>query len=688
MDKLVKFLDCYIPTETCNFRCHYCYITQQRKFNNAVAKFQHSPAEIRKALSKERLGGTCLLNFCAGGETLISKDVLPVIKELLTEGHYLMVVTNGTLTNRFKEIAKWDKNILKRLFFKFSFHYLELIRINAMEVFFENIRLMASIGCSFTVEITPNDELIEHIDKIKAVCKRELGTLCHITIARNDTTENIDVLSKHSFEDFKKIWGVFDSDLFDYKKEIFYQKRTEFCYAGYWSAYLNLVTGDMKQCYCGDYLDNIYKNIDKPLYFNPVGYNCTLPHCYNGHAFLALGVIPELKSPAYSELRNRECEDGTQWLQPEMKAFMSQKLSDNNKKLGVAFNIKQKLSSLRRILRRKVSSFKVYYYYLKRFRKRLRQKRMVIFLAPNHTNIGDSAILYAQKQFVEKSFPGKFKIIEVENGEFLNYKKVISKMVGKKDIITTLGGGNMGDEWFFDEKTRREVIKAFPNNKLIHFPQTIHYTDSEKGKIEEKNSIKIYNGHQNQTIIAREEASFEKMKQLYNSRILLTPDMVLWLENITFEQKREGVLFCMRNDVEKLISNTDIESLEKFLNNSGLDCVFSDTHSKENISEGIRDKVVLDKMKEIAKSRLVITDRLHGMVFAAVTGTPCIVFENYNHKVRGTYNWISYLPYIRLARDFEEAKIAFAEMDIQREYKYDKSRIDNIFNQIIDVIRE
>ena len=118
MDKLKKYIDCYIETETCNLRCHYCYITQKRKFNNKVIKFDHSPQEIRKALSKERLGGTCLFNFCAGGETLLAREIIYVTEELLREGHYVMIVTNATLTDRLKEIAKFDTALLRRLFFK------------------------------------------------------------------------------------------------------------------------------------------------------------------------------------------------------------------------------------------------------------------------------------------------------------------------------------------------------------------------------------------------------------------------------------------------------------------------------------------------------------------------------------------------------------------------------------------
>lgn len=50
-----------------------------------------------------------------------------------------------------------------------------------------------------------------------------MGTLCHVTIARNDLTNGIDVLSKHSYEDYKKIWGQFDSEFFNYKASVFYK---------------------------------------------------------------------------------------------------------------------------------------------------------------------------------------------------------------------------------------------------------------------------------------------------------------------------------------------------------------------------------------------------------------------------------------------------------------------------------
>lgn len=353
MDRLIRYIDCYIPTETCNFKCHYCYIARQNKFGKKLVKLERDVKYIRKALSVERLGGKCLLNLCAGGETLLSHDVLDLMKELLEEGHYLTVVTNGSVTRHFQEISTWNETLRKHIMFKFSFHYLELIRLGMLERFFENIRMMRDCGASFTLEITPNDELIPYIEEIKRICINEVGALSHITIARDDLSPEIRHLSKLSFEDFVDTWSTFDSELLRFKQTIFYKKRVEFCYAGLWNLYLNISTGDLQQCIYGNYLGNIYDDINKRIEYCPVGNKCKYPHCYNGHAYLSLGAIPELQSPTYLAVRDRVDINGNHWISDEFASFMKQKFIDNHeelreeqKKMANRRNIKIKLNTI------------------------------------------------------------------------------------------------------------------------------------------------------------------------------------------------------------------------------------------------------------------------------------------------------------------------------------------------------
>lgn len=344
MDKMKRYVECYVPVTTCNLHCHYCYITRQKKWNEPQTPMEHTPQEIRKALSKKRLGGPCLINLCGGGETLLQPEIIDVIRELLEEGHYTFVVTNGLLTEKFEEIVAFPEDLRKHIIFKFSYHFFELKRTNQFETFFNNIRRVWDAGCSFTLEITPNDEVIKDIPEIMQVAKDNLGALCHVTIARNDTAPGIPILSKLPDEDFYRTWKQFDSNLLNFKSEIFGVKPCGFCYAGDWTVYVHLGSGDMTQCYAGHKLDNIYKDVDKPLNLKAIGNCCNEPHCYNGHAFLSLGDIPSMNTPSYASLRNRITLDGREWLNDEAKQFLGTKLSETNKQYGT---LKQKLTNYR-----------------------------------------------------------------------------------------------------------------------------------------------------------------------------------------------------------------------------------------------------------------------------------------------------------------------------------------------------
>ena len=94
---------------------------------------------------------------------------------------------------------------------------------------------------------------------------------------------------------------------------------------------MNLYTGEAASCYGQGYKQNIFEDINKPIKFCPVGNHCTLPYCINGHAHLSLGVIPELDTPTYAEIRNRVREDGTQWFSDEAYEFFNSKLSETNR---------------------------------------------------------------------------------------------------------------------------------------------------------------------------------------------------------------------------------------------------------------------------------------------------------------------------------------------------------------------
>ena len=327
-----KFIDCLIPIDHCNLKCEYCFV-EQRPMNQQNARNEkYSPEFIGLALSKNRLGGVCHFNISAEGETLIAPDIVSVLYQILAQGHYVMVVTNGTISKRFKEIIKLPKEYLSRLGFKFSFHYLELIRNNILETFIDNVHLMDSNGVSTTIELMPHDELVPHIKDIKNICEAKFGALCHVSVGRNEELRSMPLLTKYSRAEYSDIWSEFDSDLFRFKLSTFNVKRTEYCYAGKWSGFVNLGTGEFMPCHGGEITQNIYEDVNKPIKFIAIGRKCLTPHCINSHAWLTCGLIPGMDGapPYYDQVRDRKRKDGRSWLNEGMKINMRAKMYEEN----------------------------------------------------------------------------------------------------------------------------------------------------------------------------------------------------------------------------------------------------------------------------------------------------------------------------------------------------------------------
>ena len=330
----IKLIMLHVPTSICNLRCHYCYLGQRKEaYQGLQAPMEYTPEQVARALSVERMGGVCFINSCASGETLLTKDIDLYYKALVKEGHYLEIVTNLTITPMIDKILSWDSTLLRRVEFKCSFHYLELKRNKLLDVFAGNVKRIWAAGASANIEITPSDELIPYIDDVKAFSMEYFGALPHLTIARDDRTKNIVKLTGLSDEEYRETWEQFGSDFWQYKMEIFGKKQRGFCYAGLWSLYVNIANGNASACYYKP-LGNIFKDPAQPIPFKPIGH-CPIAHCYNGHAYMTFGLIPDATEIGYGDIRNRVKEDGTEWLQPELRDFFNSKLKDSNEQWPV-----------------------------------------------------------------------------------------------------------------------------------------------------------------------------------------------------------------------------------------------------------------------------------------------------------------------------------------------------------------
>ena len=318
--------------------------------------------------------------------------------------------------------------------------------------------------------------------------------------------------------------------------------------------------------------------------------------------------------------------------------------------------------------------------------------RAIIPGTPLHLNLGDSAIALAQAAFLQKCGFSSDDILDISFSEYPRNRKKIRQMIRESDLIAQLGGGNMGSQWRSEEDFHRQIVKDFPNNPMIIFPQTIFYADTACGQTAQQESLLIYNGHSNLTIVAREQISYGVMTSLYpDTQVLFTPDIVLSATMDTFGVKpqiRDGVLLCMRSDAERSMSDETRALIERTVDATDNMFRYMDMYSDCAVTKENRADCVRKKMEEFAAAQLVITDRLHGMIFAAITATPCIVFSNYNHKVRGTYEWIKHLPYIRYAENAEDVEKYLPELLAMENCKYDNTPLLPHFEKLATVVKE
>lgn len=314
-----------------------------------------------------------------------------------------------------------------------------------------------------------------------------------------------------------------------------------------------------------------------------------------------------------------------------------------------------------------------------------RNEKPLIFLlaTPNHGNIGDQAIAIAEMEFLHNEL-SDFNVIEISFNEYLFSKSVISNWIKDDDTICYHGGGNMGIQYFECEEVFRDIIKRFPNNKIVSFPQTIYYGNSDKGINEFEESKKIYNAHSHLTLTARETVSYEIMKNAYtNCDIILTPDIVLYHT----EKKgsvRNGALTCLRSDVEKTLKDADQKYIFGKLEKEFPFIKKSDTIvSKEYIATQERENVFENKLQEFRDAEVVVSDRLHGMVFAYLTQTPCVIFSNYNYKVAGVYEWIKENDFIKFVKNIDEFDNALSFVLNSSQYKeFDHTLFEPLKNAI------
>lgn len=305
----------------------------------------------------------------------------------------------------------------------------------------------------------------------------------------------------------------------------------------------------------------------------------------------------------------------------------------------------------------------------------------ILSSTPVHGNLGDQAIVLAESRFLADM--GFGDIVEVERIQYMRTRGAVARLVRPGNLVVIDGGGNVGTLWSVENDKMNDVVSRFRGNPIIVFPQTAYFEDSEEGEACKRAVGAAYGANPNLLFFSRDRATYDVMREVSpRTKNLYVPDVVLYLDESRRGLPRSGALLCLRSDKERVTADSAAAVLRSAFEARGLAVRETDTVVTEpgRIDACSREAVLDAKWNEFASAEVVVTDRLHGMLFSAITGTPCVALDNVSRKVSQGYEWIRHLPYVRVASSADEVPALLDEVLAAGPQTYDRAPLEPYFD--------
>lgn len=304
-------------------------------------------------------------------------------------------------------------------------------------------------------------------------------------------------------------------------------------------------------------------------------------------------------------------------------------------------------------------------YYERECRKKLQLqienkhgKSLYLFCAPTHSNLGDQAQLMCWIRIFKEWYP-EHEIVLVPS-RYRTFKTIrsIHEKLTSEDLLYVHSGYLM-----FDPHPELpfilDIVRGFYDYHVVILPQTVNLMGEwYRGVVE-----RVFNQHDNLTLMCRDEVSFGKAKQMFPKiDVRLMPDVVTTLignKDFLFEDiKKDGVMFCVRSDMEQYYSDEQINNLMSRY--SSIRTIKCDTTIKADIWmwANHREELIKKMLRKMASYQVIITDRYHGTIFSQIVNTPVIVISSTDHKLSSGVKWFpkeTFGKNISFAKTLDEA---------------------------------
>ena len=287
------------------------------------------------------------------------------------------------------------------------------------------------------------------------------------------------------------------------------------------------------------------------------------------------------------------------------------------------------------------------------------KKRAYYLGSPSHANLGDLAQGVCIRRWINNNLPD-YDLVEIKTNWLVNTHfsllPVLKSNYRKEDIIVFQSGYATTDLGGYADDMHCAVIEALPDAYFLMMPQTILFVDKKR----KARASRIYNSARKMLFLARDHVSYQMAEEMFpDIEVREYPDIVTTLIGTKdFENNRNGILFCCRDDSEKFYSDDEISKLMKRCSSiAGVEITDTTKYKSEKEIISNPENYVKSEIEKYSHYKLVITDRYHGTIFSLVAGTPVIIIKSTDHKVTTGADWFKgvYDDYVYLADDLDHA---------------------------------
>jgi len=263
---------------------------------------------------------------------------------------------------------------------------------------------------------------------------------------------------------------------------------------------------------------------------------------------------------------------------------------------------------------------------------------------PNYANVGDSAIYLGELACLSAlGLPRPAFVCDVRTFD----RSALACRVGDGPILLA-GGGNFGDVWPGLQRLREEIVRSFPNNRIIQLPQSIHFqTETALRRARE-----VIGAHRRFTLMVRDRRSLEIARRDLGIDAVVCPDMALCLGPLARPSPTRELVWLSRTDVESAWPGTPIDDAERPIDwvnerrtplheiNRVLSAAVR-SGALESFARGSLGMTYVPLarsrlrrgVRSLSAGRVVITDRLHGHILCLLLGIRHVLLDNSYGKI-------------------------------------------------------